>query len=308
MCAPGRDSPVRGRSRHVGARHQLPGPRGGQPLRRRHELLPEHRRGEPGSDGDGERASRRRPSARSSRVARGGTPDGAQERDQRRLRGRRRAGRRPRHVPGGEHDLHRPGGVRPVDHAVRGLVPAAGRRRDHVGTPGRRPQQPVRREAGLPRGPHGQPARDGPPPRQLGARGGRARVLAAAGRHGEPRRRVRPHGSHPEHVRCSVSPCCGRPRDPRAQRPARAWHRARARVRRRLRRPGLLVGAAVDVGDPAGRAPGRQPAAAAAGRDGTARRRRGRRPGFPLASGSTRGSPCFTASARRSTATGLSST
>ena len=53
----------------LGAEHRLPGARAGQPLRRRHELLPQHRRGEPGPDGDGERASRRRPPARSTRVA-----------------------------------------------------------------------------------------------------------------------------------------------------------------------------------------------------------------------------------------------
>ena len=40
----------------VGARRQLPRARGRQPLRRRHELLPQHRRGEPGADGDGQRA------------------------------------------------------------------------------------------------------------------------------------------------------------------------------------------------------------------------------------------------------------
>ena len=39
------------------AQHGLPRPRGRQPLRRRHELLPEHRRGQPGADGDGERAA-----------------------------------------------------------------------------------------------------------------------------------------------------------------------------------------------------------------------------------------------------------
>ena len=37
------------------ARRQLQGPRARQPVRRGHELLSEHRRGEPGADGDGER-------------------------------------------------------------------------------------------------------------------------------------------------------------------------------------------------------------------------------------------------------------
>ena len=53
---PGRDLPLRDRPGAVGAQHRLPRPRGRQPLRRRHELLPEHRRGEPGADGDGQRA------------------------------------------------------------------------------------------------------------------------------------------------------------------------------------------------------------------------------------------------------------
>ena len=64
LCAPGRDVPVRQRSEDVGAGRQLQGPRARQPVRRRYELLPEHRRREPGADGDGERAARRRPSAR----------------------------------------------------------------------------------------------------------------------------------------------------------------------------------------------------------------------------------------------------
>ena len=38
---------------------RLPRARGRQPLRRRHELLPEHRRGQPGAHRDGERAARR---------------------------------------------------------------------------------------------------------------------------------------------------------------------------------------------------------------------------------------------------------
>ncbi len=57
---PGRHLPVRQRSRHLGARRALQGPRGRQPLRRRHELLPEHRRGEPGAHRDGERDPSRR--------------------------------------------------------------------------------------------------------------------------------------------------------------------------------------------------------------------------------------------------------
>ena len=54
---------------------RLPGARGRQPLRRRHELLPEHRRGQPGADGDGERAAGRRPHRGADR--RPGRPVGA---------------------------------------------------------------------------------------------------------------------------------------------------------------------------------------------------------------------------------------
>ncbi len=39
---------------------RLPRARARQPVRGRHELLPEHLRGQPGADGDGERAARRR--------------------------------------------------------------------------------------------------------------------------------------------------------------------------------------------------------------------------------------------------------
>ena len=49
------------RPRDVGPRRQLQGARARQPVRRRHELLPEHRRGEPGPDRDGQRPPRRRP-------------------------------------------------------------------------------------------------------------------------------------------------------------------------------------------------------------------------------------------------------
>ena len=45
-------------------RHRLPGARGRQPLRRRHELLPEHRRRQPGADRDGQRPARRGPPPR----------------------------------------------------------------------------------------------------------------------------------------------------------------------------------------------------------------------------------------------------
>ncbi len=47
---------------------ELPRARGRQPLRRRHERLPEHRRREPGPDRDGQRAARGRPPARTARL------------------------------------------------------------------------------------------------------------------------------------------------------------------------------------------------------------------------------------------------
>ena len=64
---PGRHVPVRPRPGDVGRRHRLPGPRGRQPLRGRHQHLPQHRRGEPGAHGDGQRPARRRPPARPAR-------------------------------------------------------------------------------------------------------------------------------------------------------------------------------------------------------------------------------------------------
>ena len=67
---PGRHLPVRQRPGHLGARRRLQGPRAGQPLRRGHELLPQHRGGQPGADRDGQRdAGRRPPAARGSASA-----------------------------------------------------------------------------------------------------------------------------------------------------------------------------------------------------------------------------------------------
>ena len=56
---------------------RLPRARARQPLRRRHERLPDHRRGEPGADRDGELAPRRRPPARADGVS---TPRASAER------------------------------------------------------------------------------------------------------------------------------------------------------------------------------------------------------------------------------------
>ena len=61
---PGRHLPLRHGPGHVRAQHRLPGPRARQPLRGRHELLPEHRRGQPGAHRDGQRAAGGRPPAR----------------------------------------------------------------------------------------------------------------------------------------------------------------------------------------------------------------------------------------------------
>ena len=58
--APGGHLPLRLGPRDLGAEHRLPRARGGQPVRRRHELLPEHRGGQPRAHGDGQRGARRR--------------------------------------------------------------------------------------------------------------------------------------------------------------------------------------------------------------------------------------------------------
>ena len=57
--APGRHGAVRHGPAELGAGRELQGARPGQPLRRRHQLLPEHRRGEPVADRHRERPARR---------------------------------------------------------------------------------------------------------------------------------------------------------------------------------------------------------------------------------------------------------
>ena len=64
LRAPGRHHQVRQRSDQLRARCQLQGARARQPLRRRHQLLPQHRSGQPGAHGNGERDPRGRPSPR----------------------------------------------------------------------------------------------------------------------------------------------------------------------------------------------------------------------------------------------------
>ena len=65
---PGGNLPLRRRPGDVRPRRELQDARARQPLRRRHELLPEHRRREPGADRDGERDQGRRPPARADGV------------------------------------------------------------------------------------------------------------------------------------------------------------------------------------------------------------------------------------------------
>ena len=63
LRAPGGHLPVRHRPRHLGPRRQLQGARTRQPLRGGHQLLPQHRGGEPGPHRDGQRPAGRRPPA-----------------------------------------------------------------------------------------------------------------------------------------------------------------------------------------------------------------------------------------------------
>ena len=106
-------------------------------------------------------------------------------RDQRRLRRRARPGHRPGDVPGGQHDLHRPRRVRPVEQQVRRDVPAAGDHGDRRLAARRRPGPPPRIQARLPRRVDGQPRLDGPARRQHTVhRRPRPRVRTAARGHG----------------------------------------------------------------------------------------------------------------------------
>ena len=286
---------------------QLQGARGRQPLRRRHQLLPEHRRGEPGAHRDGERDPRRRAPARTAR------PDRRQHRGDewpRRREAERRQGR-PRVVQGialvtfpaastiftspSEYGLSSTAyGAMFVPQAITAVAASllggglGATRRHAPGVPGRAGRQPRRDDAARrQRAVHEQ-------------RGGRVR--AAAVRDGEPRRRLRLHGPGAQHVHGGVQPGQGRLVGPRAQRAARTRHRARAAVRRDLRRPRLLVGAAglagvLLVALLARRACAsrcdrtRAPEPGAGGRPRRARSRRG--------SGSTPCSRSATASARR---------
>ncbi len=72
LRAPGRDRPVRLGPGHIGAQRRLPGPRSRQPLRGRHQLLPEHQRGQPRPHRDGQRRPGRRPPAPAARLTEAG--------------------------------------------------------------------------------------------------------------------------------------------------------------------------------------------------------------------------------------------
>ena len=84
---PGRHLPVRQRSRHIGTGRELQGARARQPLCGRHQLLPQHRCGEPGTHGHGERSAGRCP------------PDGAAPMTSARVAGPRRTTRTTRRHP-----------------------------------------------------------------------------------------------------------------------------------------------------------------------------------------------------------------
>ena len=173
--------------------------------------------------------------------------------------------------------------------------------------PAGRGLEPLRHQARLPGRPRGRPDLDGRADRQPVPDGRQdARIRAPPRRHGVPGRGLRPQRAGAEHVRRRVSSGRRRPLDPGPQRAARARHCAGAGVRGDLRRPGVLVGAAADIGVPAGRAPRREPAAAAAHRGAANRCGTGSTRDPRRGSGSMRGSPCSTASARPSTATGRS--
>ncbi len=68
--APGRHGALRPRPGELRAGRQLQGPRPGQPLRRGHQLLPEHRRGEPVPDRHRQRPAGRRPHRRPAELSR----------------------------------------------------------------------------------------------------------------------------------------------------------------------------------------------------------------------------------------------
>ena len=181
-----------------------------------------------------------------------------------------------------------------VPQAVTAVASAAAGRR--VGPAGRDPPR-------LPDRLDGESPLDVTPRRQLAARlPPRTGLRASPPRDHEPRRRVRLHRPGPEHVHRGVQPHQGRPVGARAQRAARTRYRARAAVRRRLRRSRVLVGVAGPDRSPRGRAPARERAdyrSTPAPRTRTLGRRAGRVPASRRDSGSMPASRSPTGSARR---------
>ena len=114
LAAPGGQTrSVRHRPRRLGAEHRLPGARARQPGTRWTRALPVYRRGEPGADGDGQRASRGRRPPR---------PTGVNQVE---YRGRRPAGRRRPGRRRGAPSRARRAGAAPT--AIRPQAPTSGR-------------------------------------------------------------------------------------------------------------------------------------------------------------------------------------
>ena len=133
---------IRDRPGDLRPRRRLQGPRARQPVRRRHQLLPEHRRREPGAHGDG-----RTPCASATTCSNGlGLPPGSRpvgagrplvqpvdaEADGGSARSRGLRGGASREwrwsLPCCELDPHEPGVLRAVQHGLRRAVPATGAR------------------------------------------------------------------------------------------------------------------------------------------------------------------------------------
>ena len=70
LRSPGRHRALRDRPSDLGPRHRLQGARARQPLRRRHQLLPEHRSSEPGAHRHGQCTARWRPPGGTARLNR----------------------------------------------------------------------------------------------------------------------------------------------------------------------------------------------------------------------------------------------
>ena len=189
---PGGHLPLRQRSEDVGARRELQGPRTRQPVRRRHQLLPQHRRGEPRAHRDGQRAARRRSLAGTNRQPEHSAQtiwntlhkehsheSQRKSRHRHRRQQRHRHGDRARTRPARRQHRHR---LRLASRSDRGPRKASRRARRSGDRRRRRRQQ------------SGRPAE---------ARRRRRRTSSAARRHGQQRRRRNPHLG-PRHHRSPV--------------------------------------------------------------------------------------------------------